>query len=92
MGIYLKSYYIIKLLRLNLLGDIDDKGADSSARSSRALDFIEALGGRENIISTSACITRLRMEVKSSKDLDENLFKKLGAKGVIKPRIELFRL
>jgi PTS system N-acetylglucosamine-specific IIC component len=25
------------------------------------------------------------MEVKSSKDLDEELFKKLGAKGVIKP-------
>ncbi len=48
------SYYIIKLLRLNLLGDIDDKGANSSAMSSRALDFIEALGGRENIISTSA--------------------------------------
>ncbi len=25
------------------------------------------------------------MEVKSSKDLDDNLFKRLGAKGVIKP-------
>ncbi len=41
--------------------------------------------GRGEYQSTSACITRLRMEVKSSKDLDENLFKKLGAKGVIKP-------
>ncbi len=51
----------------------------------RALEFIEALGGRENIVSTNACITRLRMEVKSSKDLDDNLFKRLGAKGVIKP-------
>ncbi len=32
-------------------------------KSNRALEFIEALGGKENIISTSACITRLRMEV-----------------------------
>jgi len=56
-----------------------------NTQSNEALSFIQALGGHENIISTDACITRLRMEVKSSKELKEQDFIKLGAKGVIRP-------
>ena len=52
---------------------------------TEALRFIEALGGRENIVDTDACITRLRMRVRQSGDLDDNAFKALGAKGVIRP-------
>ena len=86
---FIVSYYTIKLLNLkifeNIVDEKEEKNNTSLSKSNRALEFIEALGGKENIVSTSACITRLRMEVKSSKDLDDNLFKKLGAKGVIKP-------
>lgn len=55
------------------------------AQKSEAEQFIQALGGRENIIDTDACITRLRMSVKDSSCLDDEAFKHLGAKGVIRP-------
>jgi PTS system N-acetylglucosamine-specific IIC component len=44
-----------------------------------------ALGGKENILSTDACITRLRMSVKDSTHLSDEDFTTLGAKGVIRP-------
>ncbi|MEA3456925.1 MAG: PTS transporter subunit EIIC [Campylobacterota bacterium] len=50
-----------------------------------AQHFIQALGGRENILDTDACITRLRMTVKNSADLKDEDFKALGANGVIRP-------
>jgi PTS system N-acetylglucosamine-specific IIC component len=77
------SYYTIKLFKLTIFEA--DEEEQSKENSNEAQAFIEALGGKENIVSTDACITRLRMEVKNSKELDEEAFKKLGAKGVIKP-------
>ncbi len=77
------SYYTIKLFKLTIFEA--DEEEQSKENSNEAQAFIEALGGKENIVSTDACITRLRMEVKNSKELDEEAFKKLGAKGVVKP-------
>ena len=77
------SYYIIKIFKYNIFEETKEEKV--AQEGSEALAFIEALGGKDNIISTDACITRLRMEVKSSAHLDEEAFKKLGAKGVIKP-------
>jgi len=77
------SFYVIKIFKYTIF--TSDNESEESSQSDEALAFIEALGGAENIVSTDACITRLRMEVKNSKDLDEKLFLKLGAKGVIKP-------
>jgi len=80
---FVVTYYMIKFFKYNIFStEIQN---DEEETCNEALAFIEALGGKENIISTDACITRLRMEVKSSKDLNEEAFKKLGAKGVIKP-------
>jgi len=36
--------------------------------------FIKALGGKDNIIEPDACITRLRMRVKSSQHLKDEPF------------------
>lgn len=80
---FILSYYVIKIFKYTIFGA--DKERKETERSNEALAFIEALGGKENILSTDACITRLRMEVKSSKDLSDEAFMKLGAKGVIKP-------
>ncbi|MCH9740127.1 MAG: PTS transporter subunit EIIC [Epsilonproteobacteria bacterium] len=80
---FILSYYTIKIFKLTIFGA--DKENEKVESSNEALAFIEALGGKENIISTDACITRLRMEVKSSKGLSDDAFMKLGAKGVIKP-------
>jgi PTS system N-acetylglucosamine-specific IIC component len=77
------SYYIIKIFKYNIFAETKEE--KTAQEGDEALAFIEALGGKENIISTDACITRLRMEVKASAQLDEADFKKLGAKGVIKP-------
>jgi PTS system N-acetylglucosamine-specific IIC component len=59
--------------------------APQKKSETEASRFIEALGGAENILDTDACITRLRMTVKQSSDLDDNTFMALGAKGVIRP-------
>ncbi len=63
----------------------NEKDVLLSAQAEEAQRFIQALGGRENILDTDACITRLRMTVKDSTDLKDEDFKLLGAKGVIRP-------
>ncbi len=45
----------------------------------------EALGGKENIKSIDNCITRLRIEVKDSSNVNEKKIKAAGASGVIRP-------
>jgi len=80
---FVVTYAMIKLFKYKIFDNDNQTAKEKSC--NEALAFIEALGGKENIISTDACITRLRMEVKNSQDLDEEAFKKLGAKGVIKP-------
>ena len=80
---FVVSYYTIKIFKLVIFGN--DEEIQENTQSSEALQFIEALGGKDNIISTDACITRLRMEVKSSKELKDEDFIRLGAKGVIRP-------
>jgi len=52
--------------------------------STKASQYIEALGGADNLKSVDACITRLRLEVRDSGKLDEAKLKKLGASGVLK--------
>ena len=81
---FVVSYYIIKIFKYQIF-TTDNNDKESCETSNEAEAFIEALGGRENIVSTDACITRLRMQVKDSSSLDDNTFMKLGAKGVIKP-------
>ncbi len=81
---FIVSYYIIKIFKYQIFTP-DNNDKESCETSNEAEAFIEALGGRENIVSTDACITRLRMQVKDSSSLDDEAFIKLGAKGVIKP-------
>jgi PTS system N-acetylglucosamine-specific IIC component len=53
--------------------------------SSRAHDFITALGGAANLKSVDACTTRLRLEVVDGKALDAAALKALGSRGMIQP-------
>ena len=46
-------------------------------------EVLEAMGGKENISHLDACITRLRVSVNNSKDVDKDRLKKLGAAGVL---------
>jgi len=79
------SYYLIKILKLKIMEtELSDDSAQKGV-SNEALAFITALGGKENITNTDACITRLRMSVNDSSTLEDEDFMKLGAKGVIRP-------
>ena len=80
---FVTSYYTIKVFKLKIFSEEDDESVGET--TDEALAFIEALGGKENIVQTDACITRLRMSVLDSSTLQDELFTKLGAKGVIRP-------
>jgi len=79
------SYYTIKIFKLKILETELQEDTTTTDPSDEILAFIEALGGKENILDTDACITRLRMHVKQSDQLKESDFTRLGAKGVIRP-------
>lgn len=57
--------------------------AAPAAADSKAEQLIAAFGGRENLVSVDACITRLRMEVADTAKVDSDRLKALGAAGVI---------
>ncbi|MCW3159214.1 glucose PTS transporter subunit IIA [Micropruina sonneratiae] len=64
----------------------EDAGAGTgrvSAGTAKAEQLIAAFGGRENLITVDACITRLRMEVGDKGKVDQARLKALGAAGVI---------
>jgi glucose PTS system EIICB or EIICBA component len=54
-----------------------------SAGEQRAVALVQALGGRSNLVSVDACITRLRTELKNSAQINEARLKSLGASGVL---------
>ncbi len=49
-----------------------------------AREYIEALGGRDNIVEVESCITRLRLTLKDAGQVADSRLKALGAAGIIK--------
>jgi len=80
---FFASYYTIKLFKLKIFEE--ENSHTHVENDAQAELFITALGGRENILDTDACITRLRMRVKDNTELNDDAFTALGAKGVIRP-------
>lgn len=75
---------------LEVSGDESD-GQDVNVSSEQEQDatllarhYIAAVGGSANLTGIDACITRLRLNVKDSALVSENLAKRLGATGVIR--------
>lgn len=71
--------------------DMEDVVIDEKVTSSKednmddlARQYIEALGGKENIEDLDSCITRLRLTLKDISKVNEKQLKSLGASGVIK--------
>jgi PTS system glucose-specific IIC component len=54
-----------------------------SANAQMAVNLIEALGGRGNLSSLDACITRLRVSVADLSKVNQPRLKSLGAAGVV---------
>nr|WP_319489282.1 N-acetylglucosamine-specific PTS transporter subunit IIBC [uncultured Caproiciproducens sp.] len=83
--------FVIKKFNLKTPGREDDEETvsfseltDKNGFEEVAQQYIELLGGPENIKEINSCITRVRLVLNSNKDLDENAFKNLGASGLMK--------
>ncbi len=93
LGLFIGSLYfavgygVIKFFKINLFGESvsEEEKTVTTEPLSEAELFIQALGGKENIIDTDACITRLRMTLRSNASLNDEDFKALGANGIIRP-------
>jgi PTS system N-acetylglucosamine-specific IIC component len=55
-----------------------------AGQAERGERFIQALGGAANLLSVDACMTRLRLELRDPRLLDEPALKALGSRGVFK--------
>lgn len=70
------------------ISSTEDTAEDVPASGDRddvlAANVLAALGGKENVQSVEGCITRLRLFVNDSAQIDEPRLKSLGASGVIK--------
>ncbi|MDF3007515.1 MAG: ptsG 2, partial [Enterobacter kobei] len=64
---------------VNISTDGKDQDINGLARQ-----YIAAVGGSANLTGIDACITRLRLNVKDSSQVNEALAKRLGATGVIR--------
>ncbi|WP_280923178.1 N-acetylglucosamine-specific PTS transporter subunit IIBC [Pantoea endophytica] len=60
---------------------IESPVADSSLR---AVAYLKALGGKENLKRIDACITRLRLEVADMTVIQEPELRRIGAMGIVK--------
>lgn len=85
--------FVILRFRLKTPGREDDEPIDEDTPAgstderyrATAARFIDALGGRENIVELENCATRLRMEVADVSVVDDAALKRAGAAGTIKP-------
>lgn len=85
----------IKKFHVNIPGmqETDDSSADAIMNNGpktgdklydESMDIITALGGMDNVQTVSAGATRLRVALKDNSKVNEGVFKKLGAPGVLK--------
>ncbi|MGY0218668.1 PTS glucose transporter subunit IIBC [Endozoicomonadaceae bacterium StTr2] len=88
--IYAMVYYVI--FRVSILHfDLKTPGREAETvaddgvmhADERAQSLIAAFGGRDNIQSLDACITRLRIGVYDAEKVDKEALKTMGASGVL---------
>lgn len=87
---FLFSFFIKKFNLLTIGREVDEVVEEDAKEApqlteSRALNFIGALGGKNNLDNIDACTTRLRLQVKDSDNINQALLKKLGARGIVIP-------
>jgi PTS system glucose-specific IIC component len=89
--VYAVIYYVvfrasIRMFDLKTPGrEVETEAAAGSgaAEGGRSRDLVVAFGGRGNITSLDACITRLRVAVKDPSRVDQARLKSMGAAGVM---------
>jgi len=93
-ALYFALYYFLfrfVIVRFDLRTPGRDPGEGSTppaappAAGERARGYLAALGGAANIVSLSACATRLRLTINDQGAVDAAALKGLGAAGVVRP-------
>jgi len=87
-GVYYFSFsWCIRKFDLKTPGrDVGEAlAALAPASRGRGADFVLALGGRENLRTVDACMTRLRLALVDPAKIDEPRLKQLGARGIVRP-------
>lgn len=87
---YVVFRFVITKFNLKTPGREDDDELTENTTISGDMNelakaYIEALGGRENIVSVDNCVTRLRLGVKDNSIIVDKKLTALGARGVIRP-------
>ncbi|SDH65648.1 PTS system N-acetylglucosamine-specific IIB component, Glc family /PTS system N-acetylglucosamine-specific IIC component, Glc family [Vibrio xiamenensis] len=93
--VFFAIYYVVfraVILRFNLkTPGREDETASSGKKVQGSTDsaklakqYLQVLGGHQNLANIDACITRLRLTVKDMSVIDEQQLKDLGAMGVVK--------
>ncbi len=89
-AVYYGSFrLVIRWLRPPILGQTDDAAPVDEDTPAEAADregerYLTAMGGVQNIVGLSACMTRLRVQVNDPALVDEPALRRLGASGVLK--------
>lgn len=85
---YFVFVFFIKKFDLKTPGREDDIEEDAPLNNlsleEKALNILASIGGKENIDSLDACITRIRVTLKDTSKLDEIKLKKMGISGIMK--------
>lgn len=92
-ALYFALYYFLfrfAIVRFDLRtpGRDPEEGTTAAAppvAGERARDYLAALGGAGNIVSLSACATRLRLTIANESAVDKAALKRLGAAGTVRP-------
>ncbi len=93
--VFFAIYYVVfrtVIIRFNLqtpgreqeVGESTRKVQGAKDSSKLAKQYLQVLGGHQNLANIDACITRLRLTVKDMSIIDEQQLKQLGAMGVVK--------
>jgi PTS system D-glucosamine-specific IIC component len=61
----------------------DDDVTGAASAGELPYEILQAMGGKENIASLDACITRLRVQVNNKDEVNKERLKALGAAGVL---------
>ena len=94
--IYAVIYYVVfsrYFTKKNLSIDVSDNEEEDDVSGNtiderqmkKASMVVEGLGGLDNIVKVNNCISRLRVDLKDMSLVNEDLLKKTGSMGIMKP-------
>ncbi|MFT6926731.1 MAG: glucose-like phosphotransferase system IIB component [Psychromonas sp.] len=75
----MKIHLKINVIKIQRREEMQNKLSDSQMAAA----LITAFGGEQNIEALDACLTRLRISVKNTEEVDQARLKELGAIGVV---------